>query len=203
MTQPSDQLCQCGGKYGLTRSGDDLLCSRCKLPLPGYEAKASGGLTFFRGGPLDGKAYPTDSFLSTEITAQLPVDQYRWTREKVTSELTGQTARVWEWQGPPEALLPVRSANGNEESSMSQNTTAEGVTNTQLFERRKSLGLSRSVVANKAGITQAQLGSMETSGKRVKEGIMDAVHNALNLLETERGTTSEPSDKEDHTPATV
>lgn len=81
---------------------------------------------------------------------------------------------------------------------MSQNTTTDGHTNTQLLERRQALKLSRPVVAEKAGITVSQLANMEVSGKRVKEGVMDKVHQALVHFE-QQTASRESSTKEEHT----
>lgn len=163
--------------------------------MPEYEKKAVK-IVFFRGGPLDGKAYNTVDLLDPVSAADLPTHEYRWTQEKITSKLTSQTARVWEWRGA-EAVAAL--AITDKERGKMQNTTTDGVTPDKLLERRKALGLSRTIVSEKAGVTPSQLGSMEMSGKRIKPGVMDKVADALAHFEREQGVASESSDKEDHT----
>lgn len=205
MNAVTHPFCKCSGRRGFRLVGDDFVCVRCNVPQPGYEVTASGGLTFFRGGPLDGKAYETASLLDPTTAAELPVHEYRWTAEKITSQLTGQTARVWLWKGPDAApAAPVNNGsdrtNHKESKTMAQNTSTDGLTNETLLAQRKELGLSRRQVAEQAGITQAMLCSMETSGKRVKEGVMDKVAGALAHFRSEQGKTSEPA-TEGHTAA--
>lgn len=194
-------LCSCTGRDGFTQAGDDYVCARCGLPRRQYEEKVSGGLAYFRGGPLDGKAYEYSTLLSGEAV-QLPIAEYKWTQEKITSSLTGRTARVWVWHGAisESSHEPAASSPPLQEGThhMSQNTTTDGHTNTQLLERRQALKLSRPVVAEKAGITVSQLANMEVSGKRVKEGVMDKVHQALVHFE-QQTASRESSTKEEHT----
>lgn len=93
------ELCRCAGRDGFTRlpASGDFVCASCHLPKIGYEKMASGGLAFFRGGPLDGQAYEYDVLLTTQAIT-LPINEYRWTTEKITSSVTGNTARVWAWK---------------------------------------------------------------------------------------------------------
>ena len=51
-------------------------------------------LNFFRGGPLDGYAYETTTLIE-EAGAGIPITEYVWTPELITSQTTGKQARVW------------------------------------------------------------------------------------------------------------
>lgn len=189
-------LCVCSGRAGFRGLVDGTwVCADCGLPRPGYE-RTQVGNAYFRGGPMDGTAYSYDTLLSSAALT-LPITEYRWTPEKITSKRTGNTARVWAWRDPmnadtPEPITSSPRTAESQENDMpkpaptSQNTTSDGVTNTRLLERRIALGLSRPPVATAAGVTVAVLANMEVSGKRVKPGIMDAVHAALTRLENER-----------------
>lgn len=192
-------LCRCAGRHGYTQVAgtEEYVCGGCHLPAPGYEEKRCP-LVMFRAGPLDGGAYMVNDLVA--LAATQPVGQYHWTPEKITSPRTGAVARVWHWSGPPAEVAEARQENtpqGEENTEMAQNTTSDGVTNTQLLERRTALGLSRATLATAAGVTQSQLGSMEKSGKRIKEGVMDRVDAALKKFEAERESAG---DKESHTP---
>lgn len=54
-------------------------------------------LNLFRGGPLDGLAYSTETLVSS-AALPLPAQDYGWTPEIVTSDLTGARARVWAYK---------------------------------------------------------------------------------------------------------
>jgi hypothetical protein len=81
------------------------LHAQCGLPAPGFarvmvttgckvKEEESVGLVFFRGGPLDQYVYKTETLLGQE-GMQLPILDYLWTPEKITSEKTQQVAQVW------------------------------------------------------------------------------------------------------------
>jgi hypothetical protein len=173
---------------------DEYVCASCNLPTQAYEEKMAS-LVFFRGGPLDGRAYRTADLTAKDEHGRiiLPLHQYHWTPERVTSETTSQTARVWNWRGP-DATEYAPEDTGERKQKM-QNTASDGTTTAQLLERRQALGLSRRQVADQAGITQSQLASLEVSGKRVKEGVMDKVLDAIKHFESQ---PREASDKESH-----
>jgi hypothetical protein len=75
-------LCRCGARYGwckLVNEWDDdcWVCGRCGGPSYMAEEKRMG-LAFFRGGPLDGKAYEV-STLTSDVNLGPYIVQYNWT----------------------------------------------------------------------------------------------------------------------------
>jgi DNA-binding Xre family transcriptional regulator len=147
---------------------------------------------------MDGKAYEVSTLLKLESLA-LPTMEYRWTPEKITSSLTGRTARVWVWDGPGTGGNTAVENEHQEAHSMTENTTvADAPTHTSLLARRQALKLSRPQVAAKAGVTAAQISSLETSAKRIKTDVLNAVHEALLHFEREADVASASDDKEGH-----
>lgn len=68
------------------------------------------GLVMFRGGTLDSKVYETDTLMSTESVG-LPILDYRWTAERVTSARTGAVAQVWVHKSLVEGGQPAPAAS--------------------------------------------------------------------------------------------
>lgn len=91
------QFCEMGSHCAFTRVYDAVdelwICRVCGGPSRQYEVKQVG-ICYFRGGPLDNMAYETATLLTSEARA-LPLHEYSWTKDKVTSPSTGAEARVW------------------------------------------------------------------------------------------------------------
>lgn len=112
--------CTCGGRAGFTCINGWWVCSTCLLPrrlyMEGHLQHGSStaeeregnevGLILFKGGPLDGNAYETKTLLGLE-SLNLPILEYVWTSEKITSERTGATAQVWRHQSIAADAPPV------------------------------------------------------------------------------------------------
>ena len=137
-------------------------------------------LNYFRGGPLDATAYETSTLIETPHHAgHIPIEEYKWTPEVIESEKTGRRARVWTHKA-----LVADEAPSTEvaEAATSNNTQGEQVMS-DLIERRKSLKLSRRAVAEEAGITEAQLYTIEKNGPRVTDEAKNNLVETLDRLE--------------------
>jgi transcriptional regulator with XRE-family HTH domain len=97
------------GKDGFTNLGNGPLEEQwwvhankdCMKPTQAWlMGHASDMLNYFRGGPIDGAAYDTQTLVSTAATV-LPVAEYHWTPEVITSQATGASARVWAYGPTP------------------------------------------------------------------------------------------------------
>lgn len=156
-------------------------------------------LNKFQGGPLDQMVYASSTLLSDARLAHL-VQNYIWTSEIITSDLTGRTARVWLFQpAQPDTVSPNVDNHGRGNTKMtapqeSQETgtveaeaqpAAEPVQTADLLETRKRLGLSRTPVAEAAGVSIAMLARIEKGGARTTAEEAQVVRNALAKLEQE------------------
>lgn len=189
--------CTCGTRGqqdGWSNMGTDeewWVHSKCGRPGRIWlEGTDTAMLNFFKGGPIDGCAYETSVLLGTDALA-IPVTEYAWTPEVVTSATTGASARVWVHQ---------TLANGSAASELSSNaavlpsngggsTAANDVTGghsimgeATLEERRKALKLSRKQVAAAADLTEAKVYRIEKGGARTTEEETAQLSAALDKL---------------------
>lgn len=139
------------------------------------------GLVYFKGGPLDGRAYETQSLMTHEALRLEGLSQYKWTPEKITSKQTGAEARVWVWPQEQE-YVPAQppAAEPEEQTQMSA---------TELTERRKALHVTRASLAEKAGISIARLDKIER-GTNTDEALVAKVTGLLAELEASGGSTN-------------
>lgn len=144
---------------------------QCQRPSAAWlwAKQEDGVLNFFRGGPMDGQAYET-TVLLTPNAAALPLDAYRWSAEKIQSQVTGAFARVWLHDSiPMETPAPPPAAVAGENNYMA---------------RRKALKLSRDALAELAGTNSSQVWRLEKD-MVLKPGTKEGVDRALAQLETE------------------
>ena len=140
-------------------------------------------LNFFRGGDLDGKAYATSTLLDHR---DLMVG-YRWTPEVLTSQATGATARVWKHESVSDGAV----ATAPQDQSDLVTTTQEERPMATLADRRTKLKISRTVLAEEAGLTHSKIYRIEQeNGKTTKEEIKQ-VSDALDRLEAKRSNGQE------------
>ena len=174
------RLCRCSTRDGYTRlegveDPDLWVCPRCGGPTWTVE-RHRVGLAFFRGGPLDGKAYETQALL-TNVALGTYIIEYNWTPEIIVSELTGAHARVWTFKNLPPADFAEEDIQPLYEKEV-RPMTAE-VDGSQLLERRLELELSREDVAKHCDLTVAQIARIERSGKRNTEAEVTQINAAL------------------------
>ena len=199
-TQPMYCTCE-GNTGGWTNRGAGTdqewwvhpACQRpSRLWLEGTDAAM---LNFFKGGPMDGSAYETKALMTTEALA-LPVAEYAWTPEVVTSAITGASARVWVHrslgQGTEAATVNANAAvhdNGEGGSDTEDDVAGGHIMATKktvsLLDRRLELKLSRQQVADKSGVSNAQVSRIEKMGPRTTEEEIAKVSAGLDALEAE------------------
>jgi len=140
-------------------------------------------LNFFQGGPLNGHAYDTVT-LCTQAGLSLPVTSYKWTPTFVTSERTGEQARVWIHNDNipgPDSVDP----NQPEGSTMArnQNATTEAPDELSDLERtRTNANISRAALATAMGSTTSKVYRIERGGKRTTDEEREAYNVALREL---------------------
>lgn len=187
--------CTCGAGKGFTNldttGGQWWVCVKCEKPTEAWlMSQGDELLNFFKGGPIDGYAYDTLTLIqSPQHVGHIPITEYRWTEEIVTSEKTGRHARVWVHKSTPVMETTVVSTSGagqsspasqKEDTRMAKNIMKDS--GNGLLDRRTELKLSRRVVADQAGITQAQLATIEKGGARVTDEDVANVRKALDAL---------------------
>jgi hypothetical protein len=156
-------------------------------------------VVFFREGPLDGKAYELEALMG-HGAAQLPIIEYNWTPEKITSPSTGMEARVWLWKGAsPEGRQSMTAQQEADAEAEAEKNPAppSGVIPTEtradgqppagpmpeLQARRLRLKAARPEVATLAGISVPTLARIEQGSPRTTEAEREAVAKALTQLE--------------------
>lgn len=131
-------------------------------------------LNYFVGGPLSGNAYAT----STVLDHQDLMEGYHWTPEVVTSQKTGQTARVWKHDS--------HEAEQDQRDADLVTTTQEERPMATIAERRKGLKLSRQRLADLAGLSHSKIWRIENDGARTTDEERAAVNNALSKFEQDQ-----------------
>lgn len=144
-------------------------------------------LNFFRGGPLDGYAYETSTIIETpqHNAGAIPITEYRWTPEVITSAITGKRARVWLHK-----LLDAGEPAAMEDEEEPQ-VTDKGEEKMDLLETRKSLGLSRAALAKESGVSQAKIYRIENGGPRTTDEERDQLAGHLTRLQSEAPEVAE------------
>lgn len=135
-------------------------------------------LYFTGGGPLDGKAWWQSQVFGEE--EMMPgADQYEDTATYKTSEKNPDLrARVWRLkQQDPSPVV----------ASVGQKYIAEtDPARFDLQKRRKAIKVSRSLVAERAGLNESKVAAIENgTGKRIKPEEVSALEAALTALESE------------------
>lgn len=177
----------------------------CGKPMRAWlTARGVSMLNYFRGGPLDGTAYSTETMLDAEAggpgwTAQLA--EYKWTPDIIISEKTGASARVWLHQSlapaeepAPETPDPQAEGQATADVGPTESATHEEVAimaEQTLEDRRKALKLSRKQVSVKSGVSEAKVARIEKQGERTTEEEIKTLSDALDALEKE--SASDPS----------
>lgn len=195
--------CDCGVATGRQEGWTNLgvgtaqewwVHSACRRPGKKWmEGADPGMLNFFKGGPMDGSAYETQTLLEA-AAGSLPVIEYKWTPEVVTSSTTGASARVWlhtslaNDASSVAVVPPADDARSDDGSSVAVADVTGGHSMSKknevnLEERRKALKLSRGQVATQSGLTQAKVYRIEKGGARTTEEETAAVTAALDALE--------------------
>jgi DNA-binding transcriptional regulator YiaG len=158
-------------------------------------------LNYFKGGPMDGRAYLTAALLSRGAM-QLPIPEYRWTPDTITSQKTGAVARVWvhqsvdtsaDVQGAATSEEPVAAPVATDTGETQHNggtPSMSNITGASLRERRDALKISRPQLAEKLGTTPSKLYRIEADGARTTAEEKAAVDQLLTSLEG--GTTDAP-----------
>jgi hypothetical protein len=204
MTLKASQVvyCDCGVATGRQEGWTNLgvgtdrewwVHSACHRPGKKWmEGADPGMLNFFKGGPMDGSAYETQTLLDA-AAGSLPVTEYKWTPEVVTSSTTGASARVWlhtslaNDASSVAVVPPADDARSDDGSSVIGNDVTGGHSmakkEVNLEERRKALKLSRGQVAAQSGLTQAKVYRIEKAGGRTTEEETAQVAAALDALE--------------------
>jgi len=173
--------------------------AQCGRPTDGWlREQGDEVLNYFKGGPLDGRAYLTAQLLSRGAMS-LPIIEYSWTPDTVTSQKTGATARVWihkdsatAEQGAAEAVEETASSQGDADAGETPHhggNTHMSNTGTSLRERRDALKISRPQFAEKLGSTPSKVYRIETDGKRTTDEERAAYAALLDQLEAESGRT--------------
>lgn len=207
-TLASRILCRCGARDGWARLenewDDDLwVCPRCGGPSYMAEEKRMG-LAFFRGGPLDGRAYEVAT-LTRDLSLGPYIIQYNWTPEIITSEQTGATARVWQHKelpgetarldGAAAALPPEQPVASDTESEREGDTsmadTEAAVVTSGLLDRRTALKASRTDVQKISGLTVPQVARIEQGGARTTADEVKSYTDALDAIEQQGGAGRE------------
>lgn len=176
-----------------TNGGEWWVCAGCHKPTKAWiMGQGDELLNYFRGGPLDGLAYETITLIeSPHHIGHIPITEYLWSEEIVTSDKTGRRARVWLHKSSVPEEAPAASSTttvAGQASNESQNGEGKMPKNTMvdsgngLLDRRADLKLSRRIVAEQAGISQAQLATIEKGGARVKDEDVANVRAALDAL---------------------
>lgn len=157
-------------------------------------------LNYFRGGPINGHAYSTKQCYAMSNTGiRVPIENYRWTKEIVTSEKTGVSARVWEFIDETEINIPapgseVSSSSGIVTSTATNNVKASAperkrvtVMASALRERRDAVKASRTKVAELMGTTVPKVARIELNedSKKTTDEERTAFSAALDQLENE------------------
>jgi DNA-binding XRE family transcriptional regulator len=207
-------LCDCSSrKWGYTTLDNvTWLCGHCFRPTRGWmETHGDTVLNYFMGGPLDGYVYETSMLLASPTqVGHLPLLEYNWTPEIKTSEATGKIARVWQHgslfipgsvaEVAPRVLRQPPKGPGSPRPT----NHPEGAFMSDLKDRRVALGLSRSKLADAAGITQAKLYRIENEGKRTTDEEKAVVSAALDQLEKDQPVVeSKPSTEAAEVPVPV
>lgn len=202
--------CECPAPSGFTNLGNIdsyqwWVHASCGRPTePWLRAQGEDVLNFFKGGPLDGKAYSTSALLDAtdpgHVAWVTQLLEYQWTPDVVVSPKTGMSARVWlhsslapvlqvneTAQAPVSASAaagPPSPASSEEGNEMAAKKKTEAAPTGTLEDRRKTGGFSRNQVADKAGLSVAVVYRVEkgVSGKTTAEETA-AVTSALDALE--------------------
>ena len=167
-------LCPHPDTLAINLRGNDLegerwwVCSVCGKPREEWlRSLGDVMLNYFKGGDLDGRAYAT----STLLDHQYLMEGYNWSPDVMISDkVPGATARVWLYQDETDRAIAAIDHELDK-------------TMTQLEERRKSLGVSRALVADQAGLTLGVLTRIEHGGPRTKPDEIKIVNDALDQIE--------------------
>lgn len=197
--------CACPAKpIGYSNRQGLFVCVSCNkldtvnLPQAQFNIR-SDIANLFRGGPLDGSAYATETLTSGEFDffTNEGYCLYHVTNELVTSEATGAKARVWEYRETP--FAPGKNTTTRKKAVMTENAAAAETTETEtavvtngLQDRRKALKLSRKQVSDHSGISQAKVARIEGGGKRTTQDEVDQLAKALDELTP---VDTEPADE--------
>jgi hypothetical protein len=207
------KVLSCSRRPGFTNIGTAAnqwwVCGSCLRPTERwFKSQGDAMLNMFRGGPLSGMVYDS-TMLLTDLRLAHVVLGYKWTNEILKSETTQQEARVWLFSneqpdrvtpsGQPTAMSsPLEGATMTAEptpevpqvpdapATPEPAAVVEPVDVSDLLTKRNSLKLSRTVVANKADVTVAQLYRIEQGGKRTTQAEADKVRQALRELEADQ-----------------
>ena len=135
-------------------------------------------LNFFRGGPIDGYAYPT----STLFRRQDLMAGYRWVPKVIISKKNDDTARVWLHESLPDDAVIVVDQDRHDLLTIEQ----EDRRMPTIERRRKDLKLSREALGDLTGLTHAQIQRIEQDGPRTTDDERRRVNDVLDRLEDAR-----------------
>lgn len=201
----NEMVCECGDpiKQGFRNEGTASYDNRwwvhviCGKPTEAWlRALGDDMLNYFRGGPIDGTAYETSTLLAPVSEGSIPITEYKWTPEVITSEKTGRTARVWLHKSMADTYVPpaeepaAPSASGDAAApDQPAAPTAEAGT-LDLAEFRKRLKLSRKQVAQMTGLSEAKVARIESGSARTTDDELGQVREALEAYQLHQGVAS-------------